>query len=52
MALECHNLYLIKIIKLIKTKGLEKKLSTADNADTGYVLEVDLKYTDKARKVS
>ena len=35
-----------------ETIGLEKILSTADNADTGYVLEVDLKHTDKARKVS
>ena len=33
------------------TASLEKIPSTKINSDTGYVLEVELKYTEKAKKV-
>ena len=39
-------------IEFDKRVSLEKLLSTAEIADTGYVMEVDTNSTDKARKIS
>ena len=36
--------------KFDNAKNLEKLLSTTDNADTGYVSEIEQKYTEKAKK--
>ena len=38
--------------KLDEQVSLEKIISTAANADTGSVLEIDLKHLDRAQKVS
>ena len=50
--MECHNLYHMQRLLLIKNVSLEEILNTKNNSENGYALKVDLKYTKHAKDKS